>query len=74
MQFLSKSYGRFLYATASSLDQNGSSKICLSETILAAMIHVCVVCWRAPKEKNTEKAMITYQHESNLADRLIRDL
>ena len=31
--------------------------------ILAAFIDVCVVSWRAPKEKHNSKVMITYQYE-----------
>ena len=42
------------------------SKIYFSETILAAMIDVWTVCWRAPEDKHNHGAMITlYQLKTN---------
>ena len=40
-------------------------------TILAAMIDVLTVCWRAPEDKHNDRAMITlYQLKTNANARL----
>ena len=47
------------------------SKKKLSGTILAAMIDEWTVCWRAPEEKHSDRAMITlYQLKTNANARL----
>ena len=44
-----------------------SKKKKISETILAAMIDVWTVCWRAPEDKHNDSEMITlYQLKTNV--------
>ena len=52
---------------SSKQDRNiGARKKSFSETILAAMIDEWTVFWRAPKEKQNDRAMITlYQLRTN---------
>ena len=49
----------FVRASLNSGPKYKSSKKNFSETILAAMIDMWTVCWRAPEEKHNDRAMIT---------------
>ena len=49
----------FLSERASSPDRNIGARKEILETILAAMIDVWTVCWRAPEEEHNDRAMIT---------------
>ena len=56
----------FVRASLKSGPKYWSSKKNFTESILAAMIDVWTVCWRAPEEKHNDKAMITlYQLKTN---------
>ena len=57
----------FVRASLKSGPKYWSSKKKKSETILAAMIDVWTVCWRAPEDKHNDRAMITlYQLQTNV--------
>ena len=62
----------FLFERASSPDRRiGTRKKIFSETVLAAMIDVWAVCWRAPEEKLNDGALITlYQLKTKANARL----
>ena len=61
----------FVRASLKSGPKYRGSKNCFSKTILAAMIDVWTVCWRAPEEKHNDRAMITlYQLKTNANARL----
>ena len=61
----------FVRASLKSGPKYWGSKRNFSETILAAMIDVWTVCWRAPEEKHNDRAMITlYQLKTNANARL----
>ena len=65
-----KALFQLLYERASSLGPNRQELESFSVTILASIIDVCVVWWRAPKEKHNNKAMIyilTDTHANKLA-------
>ena len=56
----------FVRASLKSGPKYWSSKKNFTESILAAMIDVWTVCWRAPEEKQNDKAIITlYQLKTN---------
>ena len=61
----------FVRASLKSGPKYWGSKRNFSETILAAMIDVWTVCWRAPGDKHNDRAMITlYQLRTNANARL----
>ena len=61
----------FVRASLKSGPKYWGSKRNFSETILAAMIDVWTVCWRAPGDKHNDRAIITlYQLRTNANARL----
>ena len=61
----------FVRASLKSEPKYRDSKKYFSETILAAVIDVWTVCWRAPVDKHKDTAMITlYQLKTNANARL----
>ena len=61
----------FVRASLKSGPKYWGSKKNLSGTILAAMIDVWTVCWRAPEDEHNDRAMITlYQLKTNANARL----
>ena len=61
----------FVRASLKSGPKYWGSKRNFSETILAAMIDVWTVCWRAPEEKHNDGALITlYRLKTNANARL----
>ena len=63
-------YIRILWSTSVRASLKSGSKLelkkCLSETNLAAVINVWVVCWRAPRENHNNDSG-TYRYETNKA-------